>query len=104
MFCLRCIVWCCMMRFVCVVFARVIDLNVFVCFVCVLLYDAARHVVCVVLCLCGLLLFVCGLCEVIVRCCVCFVSQVCLCVVWLTVCCCIVRDCLSLSCSCGHGV
>ena len=72
-------------EFRCVVFARVVDLNGFVCFVYVLLSDAARYVVCVVLCLRGLLLFVCGLCEIIVRCCVCFVNQMCLCVVWFTV-------------------
>ena len=72
-------------EFRCVVLARVVELNVFVCFVCVVLYDVARSVVCVVLCLRGLLLFVCGLCEIIVRCCVCFVNQMCLCVVWFIV-------------------
>ena len=51
----------------------------------VVLYDVARSVVCVALCLRGLLLFVRGLCEIIVRCCVCFVNQMCLCVVWFIV-------------------
>ena len=72
----------------------------FVVFYCMMLYG-----VLFVLfdCLCGLLLVVCGLCAVNVRC-VCLLNQMCLCAVWFTVCRCMVCDCLCLLCLCGRGV